>query len=125
MSDLLFKSECYAIQGAVFEVYRELGAGFLEAVFQEALERELTGRGIPFAAQREIEVMYKGRPLNQKYKADILAFDSIILEIKAVKALDDAHRAQMHNYLKATGLRLGLLVNFGHYPLVEIERIIR
>lgn len=125
MTDLLFKKECYAIQGAIFEVYKELGVGFLEAPYQEALELELTAHGVPFVAQKEISIRYKKQMLKQTYKADILAYDSILLELKAVKVLDDTHRAQVHNYLKATGLRLGLLVNFGHHPLVEIERIVR
>lgn len=125
MPDLVFKDECYAIQGAIFEVYKELGVGFLEAPYQEALEWELAERGIPFVSQKEIQIHYKSRPMKQTYKADFLCHDAIILELKAVKALDDTHRAQVHNYLKATGLRLGLLVNFGHHPLVEIERIVR
>jgi GxxExxY protein len=125
MTDILFKSECYDIQGAVFEVYKELGMGFLEAPYQEALELELAERDVPFVTQKEISIRYKTRTLKQTYKADLICHDAIILELKAVKALDDSHRAQVHNYLKATGLRLGLLVNFGHHPLVEIERIVR
>lgn len=125
MPDLLFKDECYAIQGAIFEVYKELGSGFLEAAYQEALELEFAERAIPFVAQKELTILYKGRPLDQKYKADLICHDAVIIELKAVKTLDDSHRAQVHNYLKATGHRLGLLVNFGHHPLVEIERIIR
>jgi GxxExxY protein len=123
-SSILCKDESYAIQGAVFEVYREMGAGFLEAVYQECLEREFTARNIPFVSQAELKMMYKGIPLQQIYKADLLCYGSIIVELKAVKEVDDIHRAQVFNYLRATGLRLGLLVNFGHYPKATIERII-
>ena len=121
---ILYKEESYAIQGAVFEVYREMGCGFLEAVYQECLERELSCRGIPFQSQIQLSLTYKSEKLNQTYKPDFICYGKIILEIKAVKDLGDDHRAQMFNYLKATGFRLGLLVNFGHYPKVTVERII-
>ena len=124
MNHLLYKDECYAIQGAIFEVYREMGSGFLEAVYQEWLEKELTGRGIPFESQKEIELQYKGDSLTQKYKPDLICFDAIIVELKAVKEIANEHRAQVMNYLKATGLRLTLLGNFGHYPKATVERII-
>jgi len=124
-SKLLFESESYAIRGAVFEVYREMGSGFLEAVYQECMEKELRRTGIPFAAQPELKLRYKGEPLAQTYRPDLICYDEIIVEIKAVNSLSDEHRAQLHNYLKATGLRLGFLVNFGHYPKVEIERIVK
>jgi len=121
---LLFKDEVYAIQGAVFEVYREMGCGFLEAVYQECLQRELGGRDIPFAAQPILSMSYKGNRLEQNYRPDVICYDKIILELKAVQEIAPAHEAQLHNYLKASGLRLGLLVNFGHYPKVQIKRII-
>ncbi|MBN2123386.1 MAG: GxxExxY protein [Deltaproteobacteria bacterium] len=124
MHSLLYKEECYAIQGAVFEVYREMGPGFLEAVYQECLEKELTNRGIPFESQKELTLRYKGDPLAQKYKPDLICFDAIIVELKAVKDITNEHRAQVMNYLKATGLRLALLINFGHYPKATVERII-
>ncbi|NLS75845.1 MAG: GxxExxY protein [Chloroflexi bacterium] len=117
--------ECYAIQGAVFEVYRELGCGFLEPVYQEALERELQARGVPFESQKELAIAYKGLPLRQTYRADLICYDSIIVELKAAKEVTNEHRAQLHNYLKATGLRLGLLANLGHYPGATVERIVR
>ncbi|MCB2149643.1 MAG: GxxExxY protein [Deltaproteobacteria bacterium] len=123
--DLLFPEESYAIRGAVFEVYREMGCGFLEAVYQECMEKELRLRRIPFIAQQELKLVYKGEPLERTYQPDLICHDSIILELKAVKAICDEHRAQLHNYLKATGMKLGLLVNFGHYPQVEIERIVK
>ena len=125
MVDIVYKDECYLIIGACFEVYKEMGSGFLEPVYQECLEKELRRRNIPFVAQHELSLSYKGDPLEKKYKADLVCFDKIVVEIKAVRHLADEHRAQVHNYLKASGLRLGLLVNFGHYPKVEYERIVR
>ncbi len=123
--DLLYKEETYIIRGAIFEVYREMGCGFLEPVYQECLEKELRAQNIPFISQQELKLIYKGEELEQTYKPDFICFEKIIVELKAVKELADEHRAQLHNYLKATGLRLGLLVNFGHYPKVTIERIIK
>lgn len=122
---LHFKEEIYAIQGAVFEVYREMGCGFLEAVYQECLERELTARGVPFVAQPELRLSYKGGLLEQIYCPDFICHGKIILELKAVKEIAPEHRAQVLNYLKATGLRLGLILNFGHHPKAEIERFAR
>lgn len=121
--EMLFKQESYDIQGAVFEVYREMGCGFLEAVYQECLEKELCKRSIPFQPQVELQLNYKGEMLNQTYKPDFISYDKIIVEIKAVKELAPEHKAQLLNYLKATGLELGLLVNFGNYPKTEIIRI--
>jgi GxxExxY protein len=106
-------------------VYKDKGCGFLEAVYQECLQIEFEIQGIPFVPQAELDLSYKGRRLTQKYKPDFIAFGQIIVELKAAAHLDDAHRAQVHNYLKATGHRLGLLVNFGHHPKLEYERIIR
>ncbi|MGC1273311.1 MAG: GxxExxY protein [Planctomycetaceae bacterium] len=122
---LLFEKETYAILGACFEVYREQGCGFLEAVYQECLEIEFRERGIPFVPQPTLELDYKGRKLRQAYLADFVCYGLIVVEIKAINALADVHRAQLHNYLKATGKRLGMLVNFGHYPKLEHERIVR
>lgn len=124
MNKLIHAEETHALLGACFEVYKEKGCGFLEAVFQECLELELADRKIPFQAQPLLNLEYKGRPLKQKYQPDFVCFGKVILEIKAVSKLTDEHRAQLHNYLKATGLRVGLLVNFGHFPLVEHERIV-
>jgi len=124
MTEMLYKEEVYAVQGAVFEVYREMGCGFLEAVYQECMEKELRSRGIPFEAQRELQLSYKGSPLAQTYKPDFICHGKIIVELKAVKETTDEHRAQVFNYLKATGSRLGLLINFGHYPKTTVERII-
>ena len=110
--------------GACFEVYKEKGCGFVEPVYQECLELEFGLQGILFQPQVGLALAYKGRPLKQKYVPDFTCFGKIILEIKAVSALNDDHRAQVHNYLRATGYKLGLLVNFGHYPGVEHERIV-
>jgi GxxExxY protein len=121
--ELLFKDECYAIQGAIFEVYREMGCGFLEAVYQECLEKEFRSRELPFEAQKELLLSYKSQPLSQTYKPDFICYGNIIVELKSVKEIASEHKAQLLNYLKATGLELGLLVNFGAYPKVEIVRI--
>jgi GxxExxY protein len=125
LPSLKFGEESYRIRGAVFEVYREMGCGFLEAVYQECLEREFRTQGIPCVSQRLLLLHYKGDPLEQTYAPDFVCFDRIIVELKAVRELTNEHRAQIHNYLKAAGLELGLLVNFGHYPKAEIERIVR
>jgi GxxExxY protein len=121
---VLYKEEGYAIQGAIFEVYREMGSGFLEAVYQECLEKELERRGIAYQRKVELTLTYKGEELKKTYEADLICYGKIILELKAVKEVGNEHRAQLFNYLKATNLRLGLLVNFGHYPKATIERII-
>ncbi|APZ90595.1 GxxExxY protein [Fuerstiella marisgermanici] len=125
MPEILFKEESYKIMGACFEVYKEKGTGFVEPVYQECLELELALQSLPFATQQELELSYKGRRLTQVYKPDFVCFGKIILEIKAVSKLTEEHQAQIHNYLKATGHRLGLLVNFGHHPKLEWERIVR
>ena len=122
--DLIYEEETYAIRGAIYEVYKTLGIGFLEAVYQEALELELAARGIPFESQPEITIAYKGAILRQKYRADIVCFNKIIMELKAVKQILPEHAAQLQNYLRATGMKLGLIVNFSHHPGVEIKRIV-
>ncbi len=122
-ANLLYADECYAIQGAVFDVYREMGCGFLEAVYQECLEKEFRLRDSPFEAQREIVLSYKGSRLNQTYKPDFICYGRIIVELKAVKEIAAEHKAQLINYLKAGGLGLGLLVNFGSYPKAEVIRL--
>ena len=124
MADIVLKDESYQIVGACFEVHNEMGAGFLEAVYQECLEYELGLRGVSFCAKRELELRYKERLLEQKYVPDFVCFGQVIVEIKAVRELTDEHRAQVHNYLRATGFKLGLLVNFGSHPKAQIERIV-
>jgi GxxExxY protein len=121
---MLFRDEVYAIQGAVFEVYREKGCGFSEAVYQECLEMELQAQGIPFLAQPELKIEYKGRTLRQTYKPDLVCHRSIIVELKALSKTSPEHTAQVLNYLKAADLQLGLLVNFGHHPKATVQRII-
>lgn len=122
---IVYEDESYQIMGACFEVYKEKGCGFLEAVYQECLEIEFGLQRIPFTSQVTLALAYKGRPLKQRYEPDFICFERIILEIKAVSQLSQEHRAQVHNYLKATAYKLGLLVNFGHYPKLEYERIVR
>jgi GxxExxY protein len=109
--------------GACFEVYREKGCGFLEPVYQECMEVELHLQGVPFVAQKPLCLEYKGVVLHSAYQPDFLCYENIVLELKAVKELVDEHRAQVQNYLKATRMKLGILVNFGHYPKIEIARI--
>ncbi|MDR0247890.1 MAG: GxxExxY protein [Burkholderiales bacterium] len=121
---ILFKDECYRIQGAIFGVYREMGCGFLEVVYQEYLEKELSAREIPFVSQSELLLHYKGESLRQIYKPDFICFDKIILELKAIKEIASEHKAQVINYLKASHMRLGLLVNFGAHPKVTITRLV-
>jgi len=121
--NIIHQEEGYKINGACFEVYKDKGCGFLEDVYQECLEIEFEDQGIPFEAQAPLSLEYKGRSLRKKYIPDFICFGKIIVEIKAVKEITDEHRAQVQNYLKATGYKLGLIVNFGHYPKVQIERI--
>ncbi|KMQ51954.1 GTP-binding protein [Chitinispirillum alkaliphilum] len=124
MMEIIYKDECFKIQGAIFEVYKEMGCGFLEAVYQECLEKELTLQGIPFISQQEVGLSFKGDRLKQTYKPDFICYGKIIVELKAVTEITKEHKAQLFNYLKATNLKLGLLVNFGYYPKVQIERVI-
>jgi GxxExxY protein len=123
--ELLYRDESYLIRGAVFEVYRQMGCGFLEAVYQECLQREFCKQGIQFVSQAELILFYKQEKLQQIYKADFICYGKIIVELKAAKELTNEHRAQLHNYLKATGISLGFLVNFGHYPKAIIERVVK
>ena len=122
--DLIYKTESYASIGGCFAVYKEKGCGFLEAVYHECLEIEFELQQIPFLSKSSQTLQYRGRTLIQTFTPDFICFDKIIVEIKAVSALVDEHRAQLLNYLSATGCDLGLLVNFGHYPKMEYERLI-
>jgi len=124
MSEIIYREESYQIMGSCFEVYKEKGCGFLEAVYQECLELELGDQSLAFVAQPKLGLTYKGRTLRQTYAPDFICFGKIVMEIKAVSVLTDEHRAQVHNYLRASGYKLGLLVNFGHFPKVESERIV-
>jgi len=122
---IVYKEESYKIMGACFEVCKTMGHGFLEGVYQECLEIELAIAGIPFTSQHLLALNYKDRLLKCRYQPDFICFESIIVEIKAISKMGDEERSQVHNYLKATGFRLGLLVNFGHHPQIEYERIVR
>jgi len=122
MSKLMLEKETYEILGACFEVYKEKGCGFLEAVYQECLEIEFELIGLLARALVPLPLTYKERLLKKNYEADFICFDTVLVELKAVSKITDEHRAQVQNYLNATGLRVGLLVNFGHFPLVEHER---
>ena len=124
MAELLYKDEVYAIIGAAMEVYNDLGPGFLEGVYQEAMETEVESKGIPFTAQYQITVKYKGRPLHKYYIADLICYDKVIVEIKAMDRLTLREEGQLLNYLKATGIRVGVLINFGHYPSLEWKRMV-
>ncbi len=124
MTEILFKEECYAIQGAAFEVYREMGCGFLEAVYQECLERELNLSKIPFVAYPKLQLTYKVIPLEKTYQPDLICYDSIIVELKAVKEIAADHQAQILNYMKATEIQLGLLINFGSHPKATVNRYV-
>jgi GxxExxY protein len=119
----LYSDEVFRIRGAIFEVNRVMGAGFLESVYQECLALEFATRSIPFAALKPLHLTYKGVALRQTYVPDFVCFDLIIIELKAVVDLAPAHSAQVLNYLRASGLRLGLLVNFGGGPKAEIKRL--
>lgn len=122
---LYHSNESYAINGAAMQVYNVLGQGFLESVYQEALAIEFTKRGIPYQREKELKIYYDGKELQQTYRADFVCYDDIIVEIKAVSELDGSHRSQVYNYLKATGFKLGLLINFGHYNGIQIERKVK
>jgi len=122
--EVLFKDECYKLIGAAIEVQRELGNGLLEPIYQEALERELALQKIPFEAQPLLKVFYKGIPLNKEYYADIIAYKEIIIELKTLPQLTTKEESQLLNYLKASKLRLGLLINFGSPAPLEWKRII-
>lgn len=119
------EKQSYIINGAAMHVYNSLGHGFLEAVYQEALEIEFRKRGIPYEREKELKIFYDGQELKQTYRADFVCYENIIVELKAVSKLDDAHRSQVYNYLKSTGYKLGLLYNFGNYERLEWERKVR
>lgn len=124
MADILYKQESYEVMGACFEVYKEKGVGFLEPVYHECLEIEFRLRGIPAVHHPGLALEYKGHALKRNYEADFVAFSKILIEVKAVKGLADEHRAQVINYLKSTGFKLGLLVNFGKPGGLEWERLV-
>lgn len=122
MKELLLREEVYAIVGAAMEVHNELGNGFLEAVYQAALKVELKNRQIPFESEKSLPVFYKGQKLGVEYRADIICFGQIIVELKTLDRLTSKEEAQILNYLNATGLRVGVLINFGSRSKLEWKR---
>jgi GxxExxY protein len=121
---IIYEKESYDIVGAAMEVHRQLGPGFLEAVYHEALCLEFANRNIPFENEVELPINYKGTTLIKKYIADIICYDKIILELKAVSEITSVHQAQVFNYLKATGFKLGILFNFSEESLYY-QRIVK
>ena len=124
MTQYLYKKETYNIIGAALTVYNELGPGFLEAVYQDALEIELGMLSIPFVSQKPLPVYYRGHLLKHDYIADLICHERILLELKAVKDIHEAHQAQVVNYLKATGLALGYVINFGNLDKLQWQRVL-
>ena len=122
-NSFLYKEESYKILGACFEVYKEIGPGFLEAVYQECLEYEFRIQGISFEAQKHLCIRYKDYELKQQYIPDFVCYDSIIIELKAVSAITDQHQAQVINYLKATKHESGFIMNFSGFPKLDYKRI--
>ncbi|MBI3408610.1 MAG: GxxExxY protein [Planctomycetes bacterium] len=125
MSEIILKEEAYAAVGAAIEVHKELGPGFAEPVYQEAMELELKSRGIPAEPQKELAIYYKGQKLSKKYVPDFVVFDKITVELKALSCLTSQEDAQVLKYLKATGMRLGILINFGSHGRLEWKRLVR
>ena len=123
-AELIYRDESYGIIGACFAVYKDKGCGFQEPVYHECLEIVFELQGIPFLSKPAQTLQYRSHTLVQTFSPDFLCYEKIILEIKAASALVDEHRAQVLNYLAATGCKLGLLVNFGHYPRLEYERLL-
>src|SRR5438045_375129 len=121
---LILADESFRIRGAVFEAYRVMGRGFLEGMYQECLALEFAARRIPFQAMPRVSLTYKGTILTQTYVPDFVCFDRVIVELKAVREIAPDHRAQVLNYLRSTGLELGLLVNFGGMSRATIERLV-
>lgn len=124
MNDIIYQDESYEIMGAAFEVYKDKGNGFLESVYQECLALEFDHVDIPYQAEREFELTYRNQTLDKTFRVDFVCYQKIILELKAVDELIDRHRAQLHNYLRATNFKLGILMNFGDSPELEYERIV-
>ena len=120
----MFKKEGYALMGAAFEVYNELGFGLLEEIYQQALEIELKIQKITFESKKELNVYYKQKKLDKVYIPDLYAFDGIMVELKAVKELNDEHRAQLMNYMRITHTKVGYLINFGNSKELKWERYI-
>ena len=123
MSDFVYQQESYKINGAIYEVHKRLGVGLLEKAYQEALERELKFQGIPFEREKRFDLYYRDEKMETYYIADFVCDGKIIVELKAVNELSDAHKAQVRNYLGITGYKLGILVNFNE-EYIEPVRIL-
>lgn len=123
MSEEIKDPQTYAIIGAAIEVHRVLGYGFLEAVYQEALAREFKTRGVPFEQEACLAISYKGKPLDVGYRADFVCFGEVVVELKALQSLSGNEEAQLLNYLKASGFKRGLLLNFGS-PSLQQKRMV-
>jgi GxxExxY protein len=124
MTELIYREETFAILGAAIEVHRELGSGFLEAVYQEAMEIELGNRKIPFEPRKALTIAYKSYSLRKSYETDLECYEKIIVELKALDLLSGKEETQLLHYLKATGLRVGLLINFGSHGRLEWQRFV-
>jgi GxxExxY protein len=124
VSELLLKEEVFAVVGAAMEVHRELGNGYLEAVYQEAMELELLARHVPFVAQAQLMTLYKGLPLRKRYVADFVCYDQVIVELKVAERLTKVDQSQLLNYLHTTGKRVGVLINFGSTVPLEWKRMV-
>ena len=120
--ELYYKKESYDIIGAAMHVYNVLGPGFVESVYQEALEMEFQKRKIPYEREKDIDLFYEGALMRVKFRPDFICYGKIIVELKAVQQLDDMNRVQVYNYLKATQYKLGWLLNFGSNDGLEMER---
>jgi GxxExxY protein len=124
MTELLLKEEVFKIVGAAIEVHRDLGSGFLEPVYQEAMSIELASSSIPFEAQRVLQILYKGHRLEKEYVPDFVCYQQIIVELKALDHLTSKEEAQVLNYLKATKFRVALLLNFGSHGKLQWKRLV-
>ena len=124
MAELIYKDEVFAIVGAAMEVHTVLGSGFLEAVYQEALEIESKTRSLPFESQKALQIRYKEHILKKEYIADLIYFEKIVVELKALDRLSGKEESQLLNYLKATGMKVGVLINFGSHPKLEWKRLV-
>lgn len=124
MAELIYKDEVFAIVGAAIEVHRVLGSGFLEAVYQEAMEIESTLKNIPFVAQQVLQIQYKQYILKKEYIADMICFEKIVVEFNALDKWTGREESQIINYLKATGYKVGVLINFGSHPKLEWKRFV-
>jgi GxxExxY protein len=124
MGDIIHKEESFSIMGACFNVYNDKGKGFLEPVYQDCMEIELEFQQIPFEPQPKLDLFYREIKLKHFYVPDFICYNKIVLELKAVDRITKEHEAQVFNYLKATGLKLGIIVNFGHFPNLEYKRIV-